>query len=669
MTQPVNLPVTDQNDRQIALLLAAVAFAFYLRTLAPDLLPGDPGEFQFAAWRWGLAHPTGYPLYLMLGGLWQRPAAWMGINPAAALNGLSALFGAGAVGLTYLVMMRWSAGALALRRLAAVYSAVLLGINLTFWSQALIAEVYTPHMALLLGMLLAAQSVAPYAPGLPAAPVRARSLLVLAGVTGLALTHHGMTLLLLPGLLLYLAMAGRGWRALSLRAWLGAVLALLLPLLLYLYIPLRAGPEASPWLHQRLGDGTLQLYDPSWAGFIQYVTGQSISVGFRDLGGAFGQLPQAAWLWRYHFGWVGLVMMVLGIAWLIRRRAWPVLALTGSYALLHQLFVLFYNIGDILVYYIPLYALGSLWAGFGLLGLGTGWQPVNALEDAAEEAARAAEDAPREDPAHETPRPQAGGLAIAGRVIAALLLLWTLRDVTTIAAAIDQSDSRSARSQWDAILAAQPPADAILVSNDRNEIVPLFYLQTVEQRGQGMTGLFPLIAPDARFSDIGATLDTALHAGAPQPVYLIKPMPGLEVKYELAAAAPPLVQVVGAHPSAPAHPLDAPFGPLRLLGYDWQETADGAQARLYWQVIEPVDGDFTATVQLLDASGDKLAQDDFLPGGDYYPTSLWKPGEALVVAHTLALDGPIPTGATLLAGMYRAADLSTLAEPLRVPLP
>ena len=38
-------------------------------------------------------------------------------------------------------------------------------------------------------------------------------------------------------------------------------------------------------------------------------------------------------------------------------------------------------------------------------------------------------------------------------------------------------------------LAAQPPADAILISNDRNEIVPLFYLQAVEERAREELGM------------------------------------------------------------------------------------------------------------------------------------------------------------------------------------
>ncbi|RIK53915.1 MAG: hypothetical protein DCC57_07625, partial [Chloroflexi bacterium] len=79
--------------------------------------------------------------------------------------------------------------------------------------------------------------------------------------------------------------------------------------------------------------------------------------------------------------------------------------------------------------------------------------------------------------------------------------------------------------------------------------------------------------------------------------------------------------------------------------------------------------DYTATAQLLGAAGTKLAQDDFPPGGDYYPSSLWKPGDLLVVEHTLALDAPLPANATLLLAFYRAADLAALADPVQIPIP
>ena len=81
--------------------------------------------------------------------------------------------------------------------------------------------------------------------------------------------------------------------------------AFLLPLLLYLYIPLRSGPDASPWYHQRLGDGVLSLYTPGWASFWQFITGRSISVGYYGLGEALANVGTASILWLRHYRMAG----------------------------------------------------------------------------------------------------------------------------------------------------------------------------------------------------------------------------------------------------------------------------------------------------------------------------------------------------------------------------
>ena len=219
-------------------------------------------------------------------------------------------------------------------------------------------------------------------------------------------------------------------------------------------------------------------------------------------------------------------------------------------------------------------------------------------------------------------------------------------------------------------MAAEPPADAVLVSNDRNDIVPLFYLQNVEQRGQGMTGLFPLIMPGNRFADIGATVDTALIDGGDQPVLLIKEMPGLEIKYTLSPQTPPLVAVLGPAITAPPETaVEQSLGPLHLAGYDWDDNADGTvSVDLHWRVDGRVDSDYTTTVQLFDAAGEKIGQDDHAPGGRYYPTSFWKPGEMLLGSHQIVLaEGAMP--ATLLVGMYTGPEFEPLAPPLEVSLP
>ncbi len=694
-----------REDKQIAFLLFAITAALYARMAAPDVLAGDAGEFQFAAWTLGLAHPTGYPLYLLLGGVWQHVLAPVGVSPARALNLLSALFGAGSVALLFLLVRRWLTGPLLLARTSALLAAVMLAVNPTFWSQSLIAEVYALHAVFVVLIMLTAQNIELLRAGDRFVPTSRYAQLFF--VVGLALTHHGMTLLLLPGLLLYLNMVYRGWWR-SFRHLLVLVAAAAAPLLIYLYIPLRSGPGPSPWYHQRLGSGVLTLYDGSRQAFWSYVTGQSISVGFYGWSDALGRVGQAGVLWKLHYYWPGLVLIVAGLTILYWQKRRAVLVLTLTYVVLQQLFNLFYAIDDILVYYIPMYVMASIWIGFAaeLLATGvdagltaadlpkpaepTGAEPQDAVQPVQESAKAVTAPVVLETP---PATPESGQVApvegtsppdaertererlqssIFSLIVVFVLILLPWRLFKAYGETLDQSDEHSARVQWNEILAAEPPDDAVLVSNDRNEIVPLFYLQAVEGLAPEMTGLFPLIEPGARFADIGATLDTALDEGVPQPVILIKEMPGLEVKYTVQPAGVPLVEVVGPTSNGlPAVQTFASYGPLTLVGYDWTPIVDGVEVRLHWQVNDNVPGNYTTTVQIFDDSGDKIAQSDVRAGGAYYPTVLWKPGETLVEMHQLGFqsDGvgnPVP--GEILISMYTGADFTPLADALRLPL-
>jgi hypothetical protein len=624
-------------NRQIAAILFALVLGLYLRTLAPGLLDGDAGEFQFAAWRWGLAHPTGYPLYLLIGGVWQHGLALVGVEPATALNALSALIGAAVVVLLYGVMLHWLPGPSTLQRTTALFVALLFAANPTFWSQNLIAEVYTLHVLLLLLILFFALTSRPPA------------FTTLAFLLGLSLTHHAMTLLYVPTLLSALWLVdSTWWRSGRQVGWM--LLAGAAPLLLYLYIPWRSTPAASPWYHQLLGDGPLTLYENTWPVFLNFISGRSISVGFYDWPVALEKLPQAWLLWRLNLTWPALLLALLGLGWLVQQRNWPLLAFSAGYALLQQLFNLFYAIGDILVYYIPLYLMATIWAGLGMYGLARWVEGLGASARLSDATA--------------TTKPKPG--ASIGVMVVLLFYLTPFALVRDYLPRLDQSQATAARSQWETILAAPPPHNAILVSNDRNEIVPLFYLQQVEGRAIGMAGLFPLIKPGVEFTDIGATLETALARSSGRPVVLIKPMVGLEVKFTLQPLTPPLVQVRGlASQGAPAQPVKALFGPLKLEGYTWRTAGETIQLTLHWSVQERVAGDYTTTVQLFDAAGEKLAQHDQAPGGVYYPTSLWKVGEQLTEHHALTVaSGRQPT--RLLIGMYRGAESRHLATPLEL---
>ena len=142
----VSSPAPERRDWLIALLLGLAALAVYWRTLAPDILYGDSAEFQTLAYTLGIAHPTGYPVYLYLGRL-------IGSLPIGTLafriNLLSAVGAAVTVALLY-ILGRFVTH----NRSAALLAAAALAMSYTFWSQAVIAEVYTVGLMALTALIV-----------------------------------------------------------------------------------------------------------------------------------------------------------------------------------------------------------------------------------------------------------------------------------------------------------------------------------------------------------------------------------------------------------------------------------------------------------------------------------------------------------------------------------
>src|SRR5205085_2895056 len=111
-----------------------VAWALYHTTLLPGFDFGDTGFFQAKVGSPTLTPRDGYPLYFGIGGVFLRLT---GAEPARALNLASAVEGAIACGLLVLLAAELSASVA-----AGAAAGLLFAVSYTFWSQAIIAEVY-----------------------------------------------------------------------------------------------------------------------------------------------------------------------------------------------------------------------------------------------------------------------------------------------------------------------------------------------------------------------------------------------------------------------------------------------------------------------------------------------------------------------------------------------
>ena len=250
-------PLGRDADRRFAFALcgglAVIAFAVYLRTLAPSIPTGDSGELITVAWVLGVAHPSGYPLFTILGHLFTfLPLG----SPAFRVNLMSAVFHAATIGIvtwTIYCLLESRPGETAAasslrapRLIAAAVAGLALAFSNAFWAYAVVAEVFALNSffaALILCLLLEWEHC----------PQRTYLLYTFALASGLAATNHHTIVFLAPACLVLLISGAN--KLLSGRAGItmrpfdlvrrGAIAAglVVVGLLPYLYLPLAASAD------------------------------------------------------------------------------------------------------------------------------------------------------------------------------------------------------------------------------------------------------------------------------------------------------------------------------------------------------------------------------------------------------------------------------------------
>src|SRR5215210_526949 len=233
--------------RGAALLGGAVAVfvgVLYIGTLAPTVLPyGAPDTLdspmlQAEVSVLGVGHPTGYPTYMMLTHLF----TYLPIGDSAyRVNLASAVYGVAAVLIVYLAGVRLGG-----RSLAAVAGALAFGLSGAFWSQAVIAEVYTFEALLVALVILFLFLWRDRRDG--------RYLLLCAFLVGLSLTHHLTSVLLVPATLAFVFLTDRqvvSRMGLMLKGvglfLLGLLPLLYLPIRALMHAPLNEADPSTPW--------------------------------------------------------------------------------------------------------------------------------------------------------------------------------------------------------------------------------------------------------------------------------------------------------------------------------------------------------------------------------------------------------------------------------------
>jgi hypothetical protein len=129
----------------VASLLFLGTLILYLCCAAPSVLFGDGGEFQTIGLIGGVAHPTGYPTYIMVGQVFGR---LLGGEPARRMNVMSAFFAAASVCFLFFIQQK-----LGLSQALAVGGSLIYATSFTFWWSAIQAEVATVSIFFFLASL------------------------------------------------------------------------------------------------------------------------------------------------------------------------------------------------------------------------------------------------------------------------------------------------------------------------------------------------------------------------------------------------------------------------------------------------------------------------------------------------------------------------------------
>jgi dolichyl-phosphate-mannose-protein mannosyltransferase len=210
------------------LLVAVIGLGLFVSTWTDAVQAADSGEVITAACNLGVAHPPGYPLHTLLGhGICALP--WS--TPAGRVGALSVLAGVWALLMVYATVML-----LTRNRWAAAVAALTLAAGSIFWRQSSLAGVSVLNAALAATVVYTA---------IRAAAHQHLGWSALAGLcSGLALSHHHSSAVVLPLVLLAVARPRPSWRAAALRTLLCA-LGLAVGLLPYLQLVL-ADPQVTP---------------------------------------------------------------------------------------------------------------------------------------------------------------------------------------------------------------------------------------------------------------------------------------------------------------------------------------------------------------------------------------------------------------------------------------
>jgi hypothetical protein len=359
----------------IGLLISAVGLLVYIVTLCPTTDFIDAGELSTVVITLGIAHPTGYPLFTLVG--WLFAHLPIPLRSIEQMNLMAALFCSAAL-FVYFRLFLFFLGTLSVRNpiplsdpdgrvssraltrvfMPAAAGTLLLGFSETYWSQALSIEVYSSHLFLVAVVLFLFTNAVSAHLGRSDSRVTGRREAVywhlFAFALGLSFTNHMTTILLAPGFL-YLYFSACRFTPASRRRLISLVPAFLAGFSLYMYLPLRAAQQP-----------IMNWGNPvDLERFLWHFTGKQYRVWI------FSSTESAARQLKYffdsvlpEFAYFPIVLAVIGL-WNLFAEKKQIAIFTVLLFLGCLLYSINYDIHDIDSYFLLAYITIAIWAALG----------------------------------------------------------------------------------------------------------------------------------------------------------------------------------------------------------------------------------------------------------------------------------------------------------------
>ncbi len=367
------------------IVTALFVFIIYLFTLAPSVVQIDSGELATVQATLGIAHPTGYPLFTMIGYLFSLIP--LPFTKIFQLNILAAIYCAAGVGVfTYTIKYcldnisafktkisnqkatskkekkrgKYQVDIVAIKEdlseniklITAVFGGLILAFSRTFWFQSTSVEVYSLHLLLITLILLFLLKA--YVNSFD--KDKLTNWLLFAFFLALGFTNHLTTLMILPGTA-YLYFSRYKFTSASF-ARLGLMILLFTIVLvaIYSYLPIRASQNP-----------LINWGNPfDWERIYRHVTGRQYQVWLFTSFDSAGK--QFSYFWSilpFEF-FVGLILIIVGLfVSLFKSRK------LSLFILITFLFTLFYSINydihDIDSYFLLAFIMLAFFAAFGAL--------------------------------------------------------------------------------------------------------------------------------------------------------------------------------------------------------------------------------------------------------------------------------------------------------------